>query len=99
MQYQLDIFSGADYQNDRDNKRLTGQLLKIYDIIKDGNWRTLNQISYEARAPEASVSAQLRNLRKKPFEKNIERRHIKNGLYEYRLGPGKNPDPAERCWY
>lgn len=79
-------FSGDDYVPARDRKRLTGQLLRVYNAVSDGRWRTLALISSLCGDPAASVSAQLRNLRKPQFgSHNIERRHVKGGLYEYRL--------------
>lgn len=33
-------FNGADYQPERDNDRLHGQLLRIFDCMKSGAWRT-----------------------------------------------------------
>ena len=83
-------FNGADYVHGRDAKRLTGQLLRVWEAIKDGQWRTLGEIARATGDPEASVSAQLRHLRKERFGGHvIERRHrgaASHGLYEYRLG-------------
>jgi len=79
-------FDGVDYQPKRDRKRLTGQIQRIYDLIKDGQYRTLDQIAYDAECPHASASAQLRNLRKPRFGGYvIDRKHMGNGLYTYRL--------------
>lgn len=80
------IFHGSDIDMNRDAKRLTGQLLDIYALMKDGKWRTLDQISSITGHGAASVSAQLRNLRKRDFGcHNVEKRHLSNGLYEYRI--------------
>lgn len=82
-------FDGADYVHERDSVRLTGQLLRVFDAIKDGNWYTLNAIAEVTEDPPASVSAQLRHLRKPRFGGyNIEKKHIENGLYVYRLNNG-----------
>lgn len=79
-------FNGDDYQPARDKERLRGQILRVYSAIKDGRWRTLKQLSETTGDPEASVSAQLRHLRKPRFGGHeIVKRHVKNGLYEYRL--------------
>lgn len=83
----LPHFDGADVTHD-DQPRLGAQLERILSIISDGQWRTLSLISEQAQAPEASVSAQLRNLRKARFGgHNVERRHMGGGLFEYRLNP------------
>lgn len=79
-------FDGHDYDLPRDYKRLSTQLEAILNLMIDSQWRTLEQIALKTGAPHASVSAQLRNLRKK---KNggyiIDRQYLDNGLYQYRL--------------
>ena len=60
----------------------------------DGRWRTLGDIATLTGYPEASISAQLRHLRKERFGRHrVEKRHAGNGLYEYRLLP---PLPVAR---
>lgn len=79
-------FNGADYQPPRDHARLRGQILDIFLLMKDGRWRTLNEISGATGHPAASVSAQLRHLRKDRFGGHtINREYIDNGLYRYQL--------------
>lgn len=87
-------FSGSDYVELRDGKRLTGQVGRVYDAMADGNWRTVTEIRREITDkfhdldPETSISAQLRNLRKKEFGSNVvnkRQRGEQTGLYEYRL--------------
>ena len=81
-------FDGADYNRARDDARLTGQILRVWNCVSDGRWRTLKQIAQETGDPEASVSAQLRHLRKPRFGGyTVEREYIDNGLYKYRLIP------------
>ena len=86
---QLDLrFNGADYDRSRDDARLTGQILRVWNCVSDGKWKTLKQIAQETGDPEASVSAQLRHLRKPRFGGyTVEREYIDNGLYRYRLIP------------
>ncbi len=79
-------FNGADYQPDRDNPRLTSQLGRIFALMRDGRWRTLDQIESATGDPPASISAQLRHLRKPRFGSHtVEREYIADGLYRYRL--------------
>lgn len=81
-------FDGADYQPDRDKVRLTGQIKRVWEAMKDGDWLTLRALSEVTNDPEASVSAQLRHLRKPKFGSHtVEREYIENGLYKYRLIP------------
>lgn len=91
MQLSIDFespprFNGADYQPDRDNARLGAQFLRIFNLMSDGNWRTLREISQATGDPEASASAQLRHARKKRFGGHVvEREHRGNGLYAYKI--------------
>ena len=81
-------FDGADYDRSRDDARLTGQILRVWNCVSDGKWKTLRQIAQETGDPEASISAQLRHLRKPRFGGyTVEREYIDNGLYKYRLIP------------
>lgn len=83
-------FDGCDYDPVRDDVRLTGQLLRIWRVVRDSAWRTLDQIAAATGDPPASVSAQLRHLRKQRFGAHqVEREHVKNGLYRYRVIPNK----------
>jgi len=79
-------FNGADYQPARDDERLTGQLDRIYGLMKDAVWRTFKDIAALTNDPEPSISAQLRHLRKVRFGGHtVNRRYVGNGLYEYQL--------------
>lgn len=82
-------FDGSDIVPELDNERLTGQMLNIYNTMKSSEWKTLAEIEKETGHPQASISAQLRNLRKKRFGSHtVEKRRRgeeKNGLFEYRI--------------
>lgn len=82
-------FDGPDYQPELDFKRLTGQLARIRNLMVDGTWRTLREISDETGDGEASISAQLRHLRKRRFGSHtVEKRRRgqgRAGLFEYRV--------------
>jgi hypothetical protein len=83
-------FNGSDYVAARDDVRLTGQLLRIWNVVSDAQWRTLPEISAATGDPEASISAQLRHLRKERFGAHtVEKIHMGNGLYRYRVIPNK----------
>lgn len=82
----MDRFNGSDYVPTRDDVRLTGQLLKIWDVVSDGSWKTLRQIAEATGGPESSVSANLRHLRKPRFGGHtVEKVHVGEGLYRYRV--------------
>lgn len=79
-------FNGADYTPERDDDRLTSQLASIVSLMRDGRWRTLAAIAEHTGHPEASISAQLRHLRKERFGAHtVNRTHLGGGLYRYQL--------------
>lgn len=88
-------FNGPVYDHDADHARLTGQLKRVYDCMADGQWRTLAEIEAVTGDPPASISAQLRHLRKQRFGAFIvekrSRGEREHGLWEYQLLP---PAPA-----
>jgi hypothetical protein len=86
-------FNGPDYVPERDHARLTGQLNRVFNAMKDSKWRTLNEIADITGDPVASISAQLRHLRKARFGGHtVEREHVGNGLYRYRVLMGDHYD-------
>ena len=82
-------FDGPDYDPHWDDTRLTGQIQRIWSVMKDGTWRTLAEIEGLTGDGQASISAQLRHLRKPRFGEYTvlkRRRGIKEqGLFEYQL--------------
>ena len=79
-------FDGSDYDPERDDVRLQGQQLRIWSLMRDGAWRGLADIAARTGDPEASISAQLRHLRKPRFGGFVvEKRHEGGGLYAYRV--------------
>lgn len=86
-------FNGPAYVPERDHDRLRGQLLRIFDCMKDGRERSLGEIESETGDPQASISAQLRHLRKEKYGSHTVLRISKGGgLHHYKLivnmGPG-----------
>lgn len=82
-------FNGSDYNQEFDNERLVGQIKRIYSLMIDGKWRTLAEIEGITKDGQASVSAQLRHLRKPRFGSHIVNKRIRGdrqqGLFEYQL--------------
>ncbi|MFZ1975823.1 MAG: hypothetical protein WAU89_23480 [Candidatus Acidiferrales bacterium] len=82
-------FNGAEYDPALDNDRLESQMGRVFEAMRDGRWRTLGELTAITRDPEASVSAQLRHLRKERFGSYTVQRQARgdrvSGLYEYRL--------------
>jgi hypothetical protein len=82
-------FNGSDYDPKYDDARLSNQLDRVFNCMKDGKWRGLEELVTLTGAPHASISAQLRHLRKERFGGHIVEKRIKgdrtDGLYEYKL--------------
>jgi len=58
------LFHGPDYVPELDEIRLTGQMLRVFEYMRNSKWKTLHEIADAINEPEASISAQLRNLKK-----------------------------------
>lgn len=84
-------FDGPEYSAEFDDERLTGQIKRVWEAMKDSKWRTLSEIEQLTGDPQASISAQLRHLRKKRFgshEVNKRNRGDRSfGLFEYQVVP------------
>lgn len=80
-------FNGPEYDPKRDQRRLERQHDRIRSLMSDGIWRTLPEIAQLTGDPPASISAQLRHLRKPRFGAwTVERRlRHSGGLFEYRI--------------
>jgi len=84
-------FDGPAYDKALDKPRLTKQMLRVFDALnRSTRWLTLGEIGSITGAPESSISAQIRNLRKAQFGSyTVDKRRRgekKSGLWEYRLG-------------
>lgn len=89
-------FDGLSYNHQQDALRLKGQLLRVYNVLKDGYWVSLEDIARLANAPGASVSARLRDLRKQKFGGyTVHRKNKGGGLWLYRLEMPGPPEPEQ----
>lgn len=78
-------FDGETFDPDLDGARLTSQLDRVKNLMRDGKFRTLKTISLGAGGSEASVSARLRDMRKARFGAcTVERKRLDGGLWMYR---------------
>ena len=85
-------FNGPDYVPQRDDERLTSQLLRVKNAMLCGEWKSLRQLESETGDPQSSISAQLRHLRKERFGSYlVEKRYSGNGLFEYRIPQEAQP--------
>jgi hypothetical protein len=81
-------FGGDTFSEPLDGDRLRIQLHAVWVFMFDERWHTLHEASVATGAPEASVSARLRDFRKPKFGGHIvERQRVPNGngLHIYRL--------------
>lgn len=77
---------GDTYEAMRDRKRLDKQMVRVFELMKDGVWRRKEQIVMVTGDDWASSGARLRDLRKAKFGGyRVDRRPIGNGAFEYRL--------------
>lgn len=92
--HQADLFDGDTYEPSVDRERLGDQARAVYDVMIDGEWRTLFELvnacaSRRVRASESSVSARLRDFRKEKFGGHIvnrrRRQSARSGTFEYQL--------------
>lgn len=92
------VFDGPTYESQHDQKRLSGQIGRVFETMKDGIYRTLDELSEATGSPMQSVSARLRDLRKTRFGSFTVNRRVRgdrnSGLYEYQLVvPQRGPFP------
>ncbi len=83
-------FDGATFDEEKDGERLRRQLEAVKDVMSDGAWRTLAEISAATGAPEASASARIRDLKKAKFGGHTVNRRRRagqenRGIFEYQL--------------
>lgn len=83
------FFDGKTYEERHDGERLASQFERVFSLMKDGRWRTLEEIAATVHGSESGVSARLRDMRKPKFGGHtVERRargDRERGLFEYRL--------------
>jgi len=84
----LFTFEGVETRTTEACQRLSTQYLDIFNLMRDGQFRTLKEIetALNGRYPQASISAQLRHMRKRRFGSHqIARKSLGGGLHSYQL--------------
>lgn len=83
-------FDGETFDQDKDGARLTGQMLRVFEVMRDGVYRSPDELM--ALIPDrssASITARLRDLRKDKFgghTVNLRRRGDgRRGVHDYQL--------------
>jgi hypothetical protein len=99
-----DYLERARYEGPVDPKidfdRLQGQTRVIFDLMSDGIYRTLSEIENITGFPQASISAQLRHLKKHRFGANTVNKRIRfedKGVWEYQVIPADRLRVEDRC--
>lgn len=91
-------FNGPEYSPKVDDHRLYKQHDRIKALMSDQAWRTLPEIEAITGDPAASISAQLRHLRKDRFGGFVIERRARgdrsDGLFEYKMMPPGTPTAA-----
>ena len=87
---QLGICFDGPHLQARDQRRLSGNLARTYAVMKDGRWRTHEEIAEAVGCSVQGASARLRDLRKEKFlalypNGGVEKRRITDGTWEYRM--------------
>jgi hypothetical protein len=86
------IRDGKTFDVNKDLVRLNAQATKVFSVMESGKWFSLRELSDQTNAPEASVSARLRDFRKPKFGAHtVERQRRTNGTWEYRLIKAEEP--------
>jgi hypothetical protein len=74
---------GNSFNAERDGERLAAQAHRVFNVMRDGSWKSLAEIEAATGDPQASISARLRDLRRAGFR--VERRYVRDGLHRYRV--------------
>jgi hypothetical protein len=78
------VFGGVTYSEELDGDGLRAQLAAVKAYVLDCRWHTLGEIEAALGYPQASISARLRDLRKKKFGGyTVLRYRLANGLHQY----------------
>lgn len=79
-------FDGKTYVPKRDKKRLNEQYQRVFNLMQDGQWRTLQEIEDATGDPQSSIGARMRDFRKPKFGAHtVDRKYCGEGLFAYRL--------------
>jgi len=88
-------FGGETYVSSLDRERLSRQIERVRAYMLGVRWKTLGEIKFAlerlyfpTKFPEQSISARLRDLRKRPYFCQVERRRRgMRGVHEYCVLP------------
>ena len=85
-------FKGAALRLE-DGKRLAGQFDRVWAIMRDGEYHTIQEVAERTGDPAQSVARQMRYIRSKARGGHVlEREHRGRGLYAFRVDFGAVKD-------
>ena len=81
------VFNGKNYEPlVAGYSKLTGKTLEVYELMKDGKFRTLADIEKATKIMQTTISATLRHLRKQKYGAHkLNKRRSIGKQYEYQL--------------
>lgn len=80
-------FHGCTFNEALDGDRLRGIRKRVFDVMKDGLWRTKEEIAAITGDKEESIGRRLRELKAMGYGYEIHRRgDPKLGIWEYKIG-------------
>lgn len=95
-------FDGPDYDPEHDDDRLTGQILRVYEYLRDHPWSTVAEIAQRTGDPPQSVAAQIQHLRKERFGSYPVHKRRRGGetsnYWEYFVGKKGEGIPQMSYW-
>lgn len=80
---------GPAYDEKIDGERINKQQARIRKFMLNAGWKTLGEIEEALNYPQASISAQLRHLRKRRFGSFIVDKRRMGTAWEYHVSPPK----------
>lgn len=80
-------FDGETYSPELDHGRLSSQRERTFKLMRDGHWRTLEEIHEVVRGSESALSARLRDFRKEQYDGHSVKCRRRGGVgpFEYQL--------------
>ena len=79
-------FHGPDI-TEEENKKMSAAMLRVFSLMKDGQWRTLENLMNVIGSPTQSIAIYLRAFREKRYGGHIvnKRKVGKGRIFEYQL--------------
>ena len=80
-----DIWQGSDLKPERDHDRIGAGYMRVFELMKDTNWRSPQEIADMSKTRLDSGLRYLRYMKKRGH--GYSKKLIRNGLYLYQIIP------------